>query len=129
MGPLVVPSFLIPLPQQPRSTTNLSLLSLCKAAVAAKTQQQRPQQSVAESADSLNENVSPMRPHTRRKRRFKRMAVEFIEPSATQDQAGASTGDVMDDKAFSFSTFASSFSSFAKPRQRKVKRKPVNVQK
>lgn len=31
-------------------------------------------------------------------------------------------------KSFSFSTFASS-SIFAKPRQRKVKKKPVNVQK
>lgn len=31
-------------------------------------------------------------------------------------------------KTFSFSTFASS-SIFAKPRQRKVKKKPVNVQK
>lgn len=31
-------------------------------------------------------------------------------------------------KSFSFSTFASS-SIFAKPRQRKVKKKPVNIQK
>ncbi len=31
-------------------------------------------------------------------------------------------------KSFSFSTFASS-SIFAKPRQRKVKKKPINIQK
>lgn len=88
--------------------------------------------SVAES-DSLNETASPLRPHTRRKRRFKRMAVDpepVVHVGLELDEANSQQNPslVGQQKSFSFSTFASS-SIFAKPRQRKVKKKPVNVQK
>ncbi|XP_046463290.1 G patch domain-containing protein 2-like isoform X2 [Daphnia pulex] len=88
--------------------------------------------SVAES-DSLNETASPMRPHTRRKRRFKRMAVDpepVVQAGLELDEANSQQNLCLagQQKSFSFSTFASS-SIFAKPRQRKVKKKPVNVQK
>ena len=109
--------------------------------------------SVAES-DSLNETASPMRPHTRRqlkvasfnwpalsyafmlfyrKRRFKRMAVDpepVVQAGLELDEANSQQHLCLagQQKSFSFSTFASS-SIFAKPRQRKVKKKPVNIQK
>lgn len=77
--------------------------------------------SVAES-DSLNETISPLRPHTRRKRRFKRMAVD-PEPVVSQQL------DQMEGRpSCGFPPFTS---IFAKPirQQRKPKKKPLDLQK
>ena len=101
-------------------------------------------------SDSFNETMSPLRPHTRRycfknnqqsqilsqfhfyrKRRFKRMAVD---PEPPPQLEVAESGDrplssvLMQQKTFSFSTFASS-SIFAKPRQRKIKKKAITINK
>lgn len=85
---------------------------------------------MAES-DSLNETVSPLRPHTRRKRRFKRMAVDPEPPvqiDMTESGDSQLSSVLSQQKTFSFSSFASS-SIFAKPRQRKIKKKATTINK
>lgn len=42
-------------------------------------------------SDSLNENFSPVRPNTRRKRKFKRMAVEYETTPSTPGTVNPTT--------------------------------------
>ena len=64
-----------------------------------------------------------------RKRRFKRMAVDPEPPQAQIVENGENQLTLHPTQnGFSFSTFASS-SIFAKPRQRKIKKKAIRINK